>query len=118
MIRFFIYITSVIALPSICFSKCFVPGKCSGTAYTLEKIINVEKCIWKCWKSPICQWSSYDPTNNFCYYYQYDSDCDEINDSNCTQCLTNVKDCQEESEFHNFKMYKSPKNSNYNYTKL
>ena len=100
MFMFYICITSLLALPAFSSSKCFVPGECVGQAYTTEELTNVEKCIWNCWKSPICQWSSYDPNKSFCSYYSdfYEHNCDEIDDSNCPQCLTNAKDCQEESK--------------------
>ena len=99
MLSIFICIASILVLPSYCFSKCFIPGECSGTAYTIEEVSNVEKCIWKCWESSICKWSSYDPNKHFCNYYQFDSDCDVIDISNCPLCLINAKDCQKESVF-------------------
>ena len=106
MLLFFICIASMLALPSYSSSKCFVPGECSGTGYYIEEMTNVEKCIWKCWESPICQWSTFDLNKNFCNHYQNDSQCAEIDDSNCPLCLTNAKDCQEESKvlqtFNNF----------------
>ena len=99
MLILIITLTSIFSVPAYCSSECFIPGKCSGTAYTVVEMSTVEECIWRCWESPICQWSSYDPNKDFCSYYQYHSECENIvYDLECPLCLTNAKDCQKGSE--------------------
>ena len=71
--------------------KCFIPGKCMSESYYIEKNSTMEECVRDCSKSNICIWSTFDPNNGYCSFFN--KICDNIDDTLCPMCLTSEKNC-------------------------
>ena len=70
---------------------CFIPGECVSNPYSLIEKNTMEECIHDCSKSNICIWTTFNPKNNYCSFF--DKICTEIDDSSCPICLTSEKNC-------------------------
>ena len=89
----FVFFISLIALftQSIYSLKCFIPGECMSEPYSKYENCTVEECVRDCSISNICIWSTFDPNNGYCSFFN--KICDNIDDTLCPMCLTSEKNC-------------------------
>ena len=79
---------------------CYHPGNCvvPDGPFKIITTSNVEECIGECSIRRKCDWTTFNPKNFHCSFYESEN-CEYFDSENCPMCLTSERQCIM-SKFH------------------
>ena len=84
-------ILSFAILQMILCQQCYEEGSCNQRyAYAAQKLESLNDCIERCNSRRLCKWSTWNPTNKICQFYEY---CPKVDPEDCPKCSSSEKSC-------------------------
>ena len=89
ILRFSIILSILLHLTSSLI--CYTPGQCLDSNFVGAIPANeINECLLSCKENIKCYWSTFYPEFSSCNLF---SECNDLNNSQCTDCLTSKKEC-------------------------
>ena len=71
--------------------QCYEEGSCDQRyAYAAQRLESMNDCLERCKSRRLCQWSTWNPTNKICQFYEY---CSKVDPEDCPKCSSSEKSC-------------------------
>ena len=84
-------ILSFAILQVILGQQCYEEGSCDQRyAYAAQRLESMNDCLERCNSRRLCQWSTWNPTNKICQFYEY---CSKVDPEDCPKCSSSEKSC-------------------------